>query len=436
MNKKAVRWLYRELPELVNKGILSGESADRLRRHYGEIKSAGKTAVTPVILGASGALLIGLGIILLLAHNWEQLSRFTRAFLSLLPLLAAQGLALWVILKRPGSAALKEATAVFLSLMAGASIALISQTYNIPGDYGTFVLTWSLLIIPVVYLMQASLPAAIYLIGITVWSGSCWEDNARAILFWPLAAVVIPHYIWALRREIYGIRTILLTFVTIFCVSFAAGFSLGRTWPDSWIIIFPALYYIFYSLGCLKIEGITTAWQRPMRFMGTIGLLLLAFQFTFSSTWQYADAVSPGSYAAISGINVWTDHIITAAIVGISVVLLYGNLKRKNWEAAALGALPLLSIAGYLIGERSAVLPLAVFNIYLLILGISRIVSGARNNNPAVINTGMLIMAVLIAARFFDSDINFIIKGSVFIAVGIGFLAVNLALARRKGGAR
>ena len=63
-------------------------------------------------------------------------------------------------------------------------------------------------------------------------------------------------------------------------------------------------------------------------------------------------------------------------------------------------------------------------------------IAGIRSNNLAVINTGMLMLAILIIARFFDSDISFIIKGLVFIIVGIGFLVTNAILARRMRGVK
>ena len=436
MNKRAIAWLYRELPGLVDKGILNQETADKLRHYYGEVRSVSKTTAMLIILGTIGALLIGLGIILLLAHNWEQFSRFTRAILSLAPLVIGQSLALWVLCKRPQSGAFKEGTATFLSLMVGASIALISQTYNIPGDAGTFILTWMLLIIPIAYLMQASLPAAIYLIGITVWSGTYWNNPNKAILFWPLAAITIPHFIWALRQEIYTIRTTILSLVMIICVSFATSFSLGKTWHGSWVIIFPSMYSIFYFLGWLKVGKITTNWQRPLRLVGAIGLFVLTFLFTFRSVWQYLHTDTYEISGKISGMSAMLDHIITVTMIAIAMLLFYDNTKRKNWTISLFGAVPLLAIVAYLIRGQSLVVPLLIFNAYLFILSISRIMVGVRNNNLGVINRGMLILAILIIARFFDSDINFIIKGLAFIIVGIGFLVTNLVLARRMGGAK
>jgi hypothetical protein len=52
------------------------------------------------------------------------------------------------------------------------------------------------------------------------------------------------------------------------------------------------------------------------------------------------------------------------------------------------------------------------------------------------VNSGMLMLAILIIARFFDSNIDFITKGAVFIVIGIAFLAANVMIARRIGGVR
>jgi len=63
--------------------------------------------------------------------------------------------------------------------MVGAAIALVSQTYNISGDRADFILTWMLLIVPLVYLMAATIPAVIYVAGISTWSCYYWDVPRR-----------------------------------------------------------------------------------------------------------------------------------------------------------------------------------------------------------------------------------------------------------------
>ncbi len=434
MNKKAVQWLYQELPDLVSKGVLPQEAADKLRGHYGEIKNANKKWFFIVLFGVLGALLIGLGIISLFAHNWEELSRPVRAVLSLLPLMLGQALALWVLVKRPASAAFKEGSATFLSLMVGASIALISQTYNVPGDTAEFILTWMLLIVPLVYLMEATISAAIYVAGITAWGAHFWASPLQAVLFWPLLAVVIPHFIWALRRESYAIRGAILALVMAVSVCIAAGFSLGKTWDGSWIVIYSSIIALFYLLGSWDFSRVSTNWQRPFRILGGLGVFVMMFLLTFRLPWQ--SFTGRYSYTKIEAFS-WSavpDYVLTLFLVGTAIVMFFKYLKRADLRRALFGALPLVALAGYVFGGISVFFSVILFNIYLFIASLIWLKSGIQAKSLGIINAGMFMLSALIIARFFDSEINFIVKGLVFISIGIGFLVTNVVILRGKGG--
>jgi len=436
MNKYALQCLYQELPELVNKGVLTQETAAAIRRHYGEVKVPDKKRFILILCAVLGSSLIGLGIILLLAHNWEQFSRFTRAVLSFVPLVAAQGMAFWVLLKRPNSSAFKEGAAIFLSLMVGASISLISQTYHIQGDVSDFILTWMLLIVPLVYLMQATMPAAIYLAGIASWAGSFWHDPLQAVLYWPLAAVVLPHFIWSLRRKEYAVRATVLAFVMAVSVCFAASFSLGRTWPGSWIIIYSCIFAIIYFAGYWAFNNISVNWQRPLRLIGTIGCIVFAFTLTYESAWESIKWRGIGIESKLLNLQTLPDHLINIIIVSVAMVLFYDYAKRKQYMRLLFGGLPLLAVAGYAMSGISVLLPLALMNLYILGLSIYLIMLGIRTNRLGEVNSGMLLLGALILARFFDSEMDFLVKGLVFIVLGAGFLLTNVRLMRRNGGAQ
>lgn len=439
MNKKAVQWLYQELPDLVSKGVLPQTAADKLREHYGELKSADKKWFIVILCSVLGALLIGLGVILLFGHNWEQLSRPVRAFLSLLPLVIGQALALWVLLKRPLSFALKESTATFLSLMVGSSIALISQTYNIPGDTAGFILSWMLLIVPLVYLMDATIPAAIYAAGILAWACHFWDDPLQTVIFWPLLAVIIPHFIWSVHQDKYVLRSTILAFVLAVAVCVGAGFSLGRTWPGSWIIIYSSVAASFYLLGAWEFKGISTNWQRLFRILGGIGVFVMMFLLTFRFPWESVQGRHYyGQDFAQNGVSFWgslPDYFLTLLLAGTAILMFLRFVKRRDLTVSLFGALPLLAFVGYAFSGTSAAFPALLFSVFLLIVSAARITIGIRANNLGVINTGMFMLAALILAKFFDSGISFVIKGLVFIAIGIGFLMTNLVILRRKGGA-
>jgi hypothetical protein len=44
----------------------------------------------------------------------------------------------------------------------------------------------------------------------------------------------------------------------------------------------------------------------------------------------------------------------------------------------------------------------------------------------------MLVIAVLAIARFFDTELEFVVRGIAFIAIGLGFLVTNLIVFKRR----
>ena len=74
------------------------------------------------------------------------------------------------------------------------------------------------------------------------------------------------------------------------------------------------------------------------------------------------------------------------------------------------------------------------FKLLLFVVGIATIAAGLQSQSLATVNLGMVVVAILVVVRFFDSGLGFILKGFAFILVGIGFLVTNVVLARRLRG--
>ena len=60
--------ILKELPELIKAGIITQKTADKILDHY-KNKSGSSTHRLLIVLGILGAILFGLGIILIIAHN-------------------------------------------------------------------------------------------------------------------------------------------------------------------------------------------------------------------------------------------------------------------------------------------------------------------------------------------------------------------------------
>jgi uncharacterized membrane protein len=192
------------LEELIEHRIISAETAAAIENYY-KNKEQDSPSKLLLVFGILGALLGGLGIILVFAHNWDDFSITIKCILSVLPLALGQLLCAYTLFKKPDSQMWRESSASFLFLSIGASIALIAQTYNIPGDFSSFILTWCLLGLPLVYILKSQVASLLYLIGITVFCVSKnyfgyprYEDH----WYWMLLAAILPNYYTLIKEKI------------------------------------------------------------------------------------------------------------------------------------------------------------------------------------------------------------------------------------------
>ena len=130
----------KQLTELQKAEIIDAATADRIRAYY-RTREEESTPKIFVIFGVLGAVLVGLGIILIFAHNWDELPRFAKTILAFIPLIAGQIACGYTLFKKRDSVAWRESSATFLFFAIGASISLISQIYNISGNFSSFLLT-------------------------------------------------------------------------------------------------------------------------------------------------------------------------------------------------------------------------------------------------------------------------------------------------------
>ena len=437
MSQKQIRWLLGELPTLLNEGVVDGATAERLRRHYEP--AAGKSrnwALT--VFGILGGTLVGLGIILLLAHNWADLSRAVRTALAFSPLIVSQLLAGWILRAGKDSVAWREGVGAFWTLAIGTAIALVAQTYHIPGDAGRFALTWMLLSLPVVYLLNATGPALAYLAGLTFWAVDAQNSGGQALLFWPLAALVLPHVVAAARENVYASRPVVLFWGIALVLCVAVGITLEKILPGLWIIVYGSLFALFYLAGEFWFGEAPTFGQKPFQTVGAVGSVALAFLLTYDWPWEEIGWHYWRHGAAYHGAAAIFDCALAAALPVAAIVLLVGSVRRGKAAALFIGSLPILAVLGFALVAQTdqAGGAMALFNLYAFVVGVGLLVQGFRTWRIGTVNAGLLVVFALILLRFFDEDLGFVFRGVVFVLLGLAFLAVNLVLARKKGAAQ
>jgi hypothetical protein len=57
---------------------------------------------------------------------------------------------------------------------------------------------------------------------------------------------------------------------------------------------------------------------------------------------------------------------------------------------------------------------------------------GIEQGSLKRMNLGLAVLSLTILMRFFDTDLSFVLRGLVFIAIGAGFLYMNMRLVRQR----
>ncbi len=422
-DKKSIEWLFRQLPEWVEKGILPQDRADALRAHYQNAEEGSGSSRLLTLFAIMGMALIGLGVILILAHNWEQFSRMQRLVLLLGQLFAAQLFAAYALWRRPDSIAWCEGSGVLLALLLGASLALIGQTYHVAAEMGSFLLLWMLLVLPIVYLLRAVLPALIYLGGSMAWLFVGVDYPGEKQWIWLLLALLGPYYWQRLQAERYGEQAVILSWSLLLCfyVSFVEIFQ--RYISELDFLIYGALFAATYLIGRCWFDEDVSVWKKAHKLVGGGAVLALSIALTFQEVWHNEKWQASGQ----------EEQWLAGMLLLLLAVLLWQSF-RKERGAWALGLQPLLVAGGLFLAQASGSWASALlFNVYALLIGIRTLVQGVKRNSFARLNAGMLLVAGLILVRFFDLNYSYVFRGSVFVSVGGAFLLVNAWLARRKG---
>ncbi len=430
--KKHIRWLYDQLPVLVKDGVLSDAYAQALRDHYGEVKAHSGRMVALTICSVLGALLIGAGIILLLGHNWADLSRPVRTVLAILPLVAAQSAGAWCLVKGKDSAAWRESVSTIIMLMIGSSVALIGQTYHIPGNLTQFLFVWMVLSLPLMYLFRAVIPCLMYLAGIIGWAGSSQHDGGHGLLFWVLYAGSVPHIWLTMRKDRFSIPSGILGWG--FCLQAAwIGVALERVVPGLWIIVYMGLFATLYLAGAYWFDDAPSGWQKPMQLVGAAGIAILTLMLTYEWAWDDVGwRCRHYGYRYHQG-AVWVDFLLAALTPIAALTLLATAVRRGELWRVSFGVAAIVGVIGFAIAAIVATETpcMLLCNAYAFGLGITTIIYGIRYGRIGTVNGGMGILSALLILRFFDGEFSFLARGCAFIVLGIGFLSTNVVLARR-----
>ncbi|MBI5095401.1 MAG: hypothetical protein HZB26_23580, partial [Candidatus Hydrogenedentes bacterium] len=214
------------------------------------------------------------------------------------------------------------------------------------GDLPAFILTWMLLSLPLVYLFNASTPAALYLAGIAAWTGNVMHEGSQKLCFWALLILFIPHYATAMIRDAGGFRATALSWALLACMSVATGLSIEGVMPGIWIVVYASLMTSIYLVGTLWFDDAPSAWRRPFQTIGQRGIVVLSFILTFREPWRHIGWHYYGARGYQTTFGAAADYAMTISLTILAVSLLLRCVRNGKTPSLFLGVMPALAIVG------------------------------------------------------------------------------------------
>ncbi|RZS92166.1 DUF2157 domain-containing protein [Aquimarina brevivitae] len=417
--------LSNELDTLIKEGVISSQTATDIRQYYAA-KNENSPNLLYTIFGIFGAILIGAGIILMIAHNWDAFSKVTKIIWALSPLVLAQLLVGYTILKEK-SMAWKESASVLLFFAVGTAISLISQIYHLPEQLDSYLLTWGLLCLPLVYLTKSRAVALLTLLTGTYYTiviGWKLGESKTPWMYLIFIGAILPYYINLVRTYIASNTTTIFNWaIPISCIIGLSCFI--KKADELGFLMYITLFAVFYGIGRLQIFAQSNTLRNGFLLLGSFGTIVVLLILTFWEVWKdIGNGHQLGSQ----------EFFIALFLVIIALIL---SVQRLANSKLKLNATTLIQYSFLLIWmvffiPLGYIFATVIINLLLLAIGITIIKSGIAKMHFRILNYGLLITSVLIISRFFDTTMSFELRGAVFVVIGLSFFVSNYLMYKRQ----
>ncbi|HCC48260.1 MAG TPA: hypothetical protein DEQ38_09145 [Elusimicrobia bacterium] len=405
-------------------GIITPEQADKIwERSYSERAFASFKAAHWI--GAAAGLFVALGLILVVASNWDKIGAVTKmgAFLLLFAGAAEASLRLD---DKPAAAIPLKTLWFFMPVL---GIGLYAQIFNLSGDPIKPYLVWAALSAPLALLSKRPLAAYLcsLLLFVVLYSGTLGPANMLSLAARHNAASQ-PLWHWALALAALASGIALYPGKKL-------GMPLGAgvVWVFMMLVADTAIKVRSSALILLAGMSLAALWlsfgREPEEEKA--GLPLLAWTgavYAMTFFWHYRSHDSYGSSqsdTAAGGVITWLLFAGALAAVFLRKQRLFPEGKTEDYlgkgllAASMLGAFLLFDTS-----EASAKILAVIANLLLAAFGIGCIMSGSRHANEKLINRGVAVITLTAVTRFVDIFGGLLKSGVAFIITGLAFGAL------------
>lgn len=449
MSDKFRRQLQREAEQWRAEGLITNFQYEQLRERYqfNTLDTSPRNNFITLLIGL-GSILIGLGVIIFVAANWQELPRVGKVILLIGLFIGVNivGFSKWNsqgAQKRIGHALL-----LLGALILGANMGLMGQMFHISGSSYELLLAWGIAVLAMAYSLRLTSMGvlSIIIIGIGYWSfwglvgqrlTSSVEDFSWASLMgqhMPLLAglMFIPLAYWCRSRWIFALGVIAIV------SSLEANLSILFYFA-------PSVFAIAVALPPALLWGYDdTRWQLNRQPMGVrrrsfqpiarqIALFCLGVSFYLLSFYWIWESFFPTRVVTPSRLT-WVALLDALILIGLALFewLRLARLVRDrhdNLTTIVIGVF--IAIAALVTFWHTSVTQIPIqatfiFNVLLFLFAAGLIREGLAQGERRAFWGGMVLLVLRILSWFLLSNTQLLFKSLMFILCGVGVIAIGL----------
>lgn len=415
MNKQQ-RWLSIEVERWTAAKIISAEQATAIRALYRE--PAGGVSWGLIVFFGIGAVVIGLGVILLFAYNWDAIPKFGKLALVFGAITAAHVGGVIEGRREGWRASLGEALSLLGTMGFGAGIWLVAQIYSINEHFPTGFLVWALGAMAMGWALRSVVHGMVAAILLTIWglSETLSFDAPLDLASWGLLAGIGP-LIWS-KRSAPLLAVVLAALYVLLLGNAAHWGGTGRAFATAFA--FSAFWVAAAKLLPTRVE--LEPMRRVATFFGITGFVVCSYLASFHSEARHllrwsAEGTDRLAYA-------WAFHWALFAVAAVSWALVawrawrghVERLKMEDWLCPI--ALVYSQVAGLAGAGLDAWFVAVVFNLVCIGVASAWMVRGCRESRMRLVVLGTVLVSLVVFARYSHLFNSLAVRGVVFVCFG------------------